>query len=165
MWGGGGSGGVWMAGLTRPWQIMTDNLFNLDSLTINPSYDFINNLQSNDNNDFDIQSPYDLNTFDCSYSDLESFNLKFNNDPNVSILSLNIQSISSKYNELKEVIITMSKSGTSPDIICLQELWSFPQNANFSLPGYGKLIFKLRADDTQGGGGFLCQIHLKVFYI
>jgi hypothetical protein len=133
---------------------MADNLFSLDSLTNNPSYDFINSLHNDDDNDsdFDIRSPYDLNTFDCSYSDLSSFNSTYSKNPYVSLFSLNIQSLPAKFAELKELIITMYKAGTSPDIICLQELWNFPSNINFSLPGYGKLIFRLRADDVQGGG-------------
>jgi hypothetical protein len=132
---------------------MTDNLFSLDSLTSNPSYDFIKNLQKDDeDNDFDINSPYTLNNFDCSYSDLSSFNTMFNNTNDISILTLNIQSISAKFAEFSEFISTMCKNSTSPDIICLQELWNFPINANFQLPGYGKLIFRLRTDGVQGRG-------------
>jgi len=138
---------------------MTDNLFSLDSLTTNPSYNFINNLYTEES-DFDIQSPYEMNNFECSYSDLSSYTSKFRNNSNVSIMSINIQSISAKFAELKELIIIMSKHGTSPDVICLQELWNFPLNVNFSLPGYGKLIYKLRANDTQGGGGWIfCKVH------
>jgi len=146
-----------LTGLTRPWQVMADNFFSLNSLTNNPSYDFIKNLYNDDDNDpdFDIRSPYDLNSFDCSYSDVSSFNSTYNKSPYVSLFSLNIQSLPSKFAELKELIITMCKFGTSPDVICLQELWNFPKDVNFSLPGYGKLIFKLRAGDVQGGGGLL----------
>jgi len=143
--------------LTWHWLIMANTPLNLDSLTSDPSYDFIKMLQSDNdyNPDFDIGTPYEMNSFDCHYSDLVSYNNSTRNNSSFTIMSLNIQSISAKYNEFKELIITMSKCGTSPDVICLQELWSFPAQANFSLPGYNKLIFKLRANDIQGGGGRL----------
>jgi hypothetical protein len=44
------------------------------------------------------------------------------------------------------------ESDCAPDIICLQELWQFPTYANFTLPGYNPLEFKLLNANTQGGG-------------
>jgi len=46
----------------------------------------------------------------------------------------------------------LSSSDCAPDVICLQELWQFPVYANFTLPGYNSLEYKLRNPNTQGGG-------------
>jgi exonuclease III len=63
----------------------------------------------------------------------------YRNCKNVSIMSFNIQSISSKFAEFKDLIDIFSQADCAPDVICLQELWKFPQYANFSLPGYNHL--------------------------
>ena len=41
---------------------------------------------------------------------------------------------------------------SAPDVICIQELWQFPDNASFKLNGYHPLIYKLRRNNVQGGG-------------
>ncbi len=141
---------------------MTNPVFALHNLTNNPSFNFINNLLPLEDSDFDLNSPYELNNFDCQYSDLSNYVKSFANNTNVSIMSLNIQSISAKFSDFKELIVTLSKSNMSPDVICLQELWNFHSHLNFSLPGYSKLIFKLRADGVQGGGvGFFVKTDYK----
>ena len=68
------------------------------------------------------------------------------------IMSFNIQSINSKFDEVSTLIQTLTKKNISPDIICLQELWQFPPNANFAIPGYHKLVYKLRSENVKGGG-------------
>ena len=50
------------------------------------------------------------------------------------------------------MINSMNRSNSSPDIICLQELWRFPSEASFKLEGYHPLIYTLRHNNTQGGG-------------
>jgi hypothetical protein len=77
-------------------------------------------------------------------------------------MTLNIQSISAKFLEFSELINLFSNFNCSPDVICLQELWQFPSYANFTLPGYYPLEFKLRNSHTQGGGvGIFIKSHLK----
>jgi len=129
------------------------NPFFLNNLAINPNYDFLKTIQSDDDSDFDICSPYDSVNFDCRYSDLSSFVNKSRNTRNIPIMSLNIQSLSAKFSEFKEFICILDKSNTSPDIICLQELWSIHSHSSFNLPGYDPLIYKSRSSGVQGGGG------------
>ena len=77
-------------------------------------------------------------------------------------MTLNIQSISSKFLEFKELIQLLQNFNCAPDIICLQELWRFPNFANFSLNDYHPLIFKLRNSNVQGGGvGIYINKNLK----
>jgi len=66
-------------------------------------------------------------------------------------MSFNIQSISSKLNDFKELITFFDDNNCSPNIICLQELWQFSPHLNTTLGGYHPLLFKLR-NNTQGGG-------------
>ena len=71
---------------------------------------------------------------------------------NLVLLSINLQSINAKFSELNELITLLSLKKSEPDIICVQELWQFPSDADFSLSGYHKLVYKLRRNHVQGGG-------------
>jgi hypothetical protein len=43
-------------------------------------------------------------------------------------------------------------SHCAPDIICIQELWQFPDLLAFTIPGSENLLCKLRRNNVQGGG-------------
>jgi len=147
--------------------------YSIYNLTSNPEFDFINNVRNNDpnvNNDPNPQnffnyipdSPYESSNFHCSYIDPIVFSQTYNNNKKFSIMSLNIQSISAKMNVLTALLSLFNSNLCSPDIICLQELWQFPENAVISLPGYGPLIYKLRCGGVQGGGvGFLIKSSIQ----
>jgi len=126
----------------------------LQDLIDNPNYDFIQQLiKDNDLNDDDYNysdSPYDNSSFLCSYVDPLNYKITYN--PNsLSFMSLNIQSLHSKFNEFSDLIALLEKDKCAPDVICLQELWQFPEFAKFSLLNYHPLCYKLR-NKTQGGG-------------
>ena len=72
-----------------------------------------------------------------------------NNKHNFIAMSINIQSLNAKFTEFKELLECLTYSN-SPDIICIQELWQFPANAEFDLAGYQPLFYKLRAGSVQG---------------
>jgi hypothetical protein len=62
------------------------------------------------------------------------------------------------FSEFNEFIDVLYKA----DVICLQELWRFPVYANFVLPGYSRLQYKLRGNNVQGGGvGIFVKSNLK----
>ena len=76
------------------------------------------------------------------------------------MLSFNIQSISSKFNEFQESINSLDPFKF--DIICLQELWRIIDPSIFVLDGYHSLVFKSREQNVQGGGvGIFVNKHLK----
>ncbi len=141
----------------------------LHNLASNPTYDFIKSFDEYnasddnfDNNQYMSDSPYENSTFLSSYVDPLVFAQNFQKVENISIFSLNIQSLSSKFNDLHELITMFSINKCNPDIICLQELWQFPDLAVFSLPGYHPLVFKLRGQGVQGGGvGIFVKLNLK----
>ena len=77
------------------------------------------------------------------------------------MLSLNVQSISAKFNEINDFILSLDKFKF--DIICMQELWKMHDSNMFVLNGYHNLFFKSRANGVQGGGvGIFVNSQLKV---
>ena len=132
--------------------------FNLSSLVNNPSYDFLSfltnseeNADSPDSFTTHSESPYSQSNFLTHYTDITSLSSTLNTNTQLSILSLNIQSLPSKYNDLLELISSLSSHHCQPDLICLQEIWSVMDSDHFPLPGYQPLTFKTRTT-CQGGG-------------
>jgi hypothetical protein len=128
----------------------------LGNILTDPSYDFLQCLSKENvpdaENMYLPDSPYDDISILCSYMDETRFSNTYSNNPNLAILTLNIQSLPSKFTEFSEFIRSLQISNSAPDIICLQELWQFPDPSMFTLPGYNELIYKLRRNHVQGGG-------------
>ena len=79
----------------------------------------------------------------------------------ITCLSLNIQSLPSKYNEFLDLINQFFSNNIHFDIIALQELWTLNDPDIFAINGY-KFIFKSRKKGTQGGGvGFYIKKDLN----
>ena len=97
-------------------------------------------------------SPYDTTDISCEFIDPSSYASSFKNLKDLSILSLNIQSLAAKFSEFKDLICLFIDSNCAPDVICLQEIWQISPHADFSLPGYASLVYKTRANNVQGGG-------------
>ena len=76
-------------------------------------------------------------------------------------MSLNIQSISAKFNEFSELINVLSNLNCAPDIICLQEIWRFPTYHNFKLANYHLFVYKIRESSQGGGEGFFVKNSIK----
>jgi hypothetical protein len=115
----------------------------------------LNSILDADSNDefFDYSSsPYDTVTLDCSYIDEYNYANIATSKNEISIMSLNIQSLPAKFNDFVSFISLLQISNKAPDVICLQELWQFPNDVNFNIQGYHPLIFKLRQNGVQGGG-------------
>ncbi len=124
------------------------------SLNNSPNYDhsiLINNiLHAND----------DTNTFTrinltSSYYDPNSIIKKFSNTNIPLILSLNAQSLQSKFNALSEFITHLTNNKVKIDIIALQETWSVPYIDLFTIPGFHPPIIASKTTGRGGGGRFL----------
>jgi hypothetical protein len=145
-----GAGGRRPAG--RPIFAGTNNL-SIGGLTANPNFDFINNINSNSNDDhgslnfFDdnVDSPYNPNSFNCSYVDINTLCNSNNHPKNLSFMSLNIQSLPAKYSELKDLLDFTASTNFLPDIILLQEIWHVPDD--------GIIINHYFSNVEQRGGG------------
>ena len=141
---------------------MDDTAFSLDNLTSNPDFNFSHKMSSinDDDDDFVFDSPYGNSNFTSSYCD--PINLPSALDTNnFSCMSLNIQSISAKFNEFSELINVLSNLNCAPDIICLQEIWRFPTYHNFKLVNYHPFIYKTRESSQGGGVGFFIKNTIK----
>jgi exonuclease III len=137
--------------------------FSIDAISADPKYDFLNSLFSNDEQNFYdySESPYDACNISSTYTTEYDF-IKLKNVKNqVSVMSFNIQSISAKFQEFFNFIVLLRANNCEPDVICLQELWQFPSDVNFSLPGYHPLVYELRKGGVQGGG---VGIYVKDIY-
>ena len=165
-----GGGGVdhWYLAATVSLDTSTHNVFNINNLSTDKNFDFINSLHSSyadgtKDNYFNScsDSPYDRLYFNCLYSSPADYRGR-NNDNELTIMSFNIQSLNAKFSDLCELIELLQSNDSAPDILCLQELWQFPSDANFSILGYSKLEYKLRRNCTQGGGvGIFIKSALK----
>ncbi len=131
--------------------------FDIKTLSENPSFNFLNNIVDNDDDDSSFfitsngsSSPYDITNINCTYSAIDECIKNENNY--LTVLSLNVQSLNSKFSEIKDMIYEMHSLGSAPDVICLQELWQVPDSSLFKINGYQELQFRLRADNVQGGG-------------
>jgi hypothetical protein len=137
--------------------------FNLGGLIDNPNFDFIKILSSNLDNDNDneslpfiisddIDSPYNNSIFNCNYVDHLSICSSYLNN-NVNIMSLNVQSLSAKFSELKDLLNHFSTNNFLPEIILLQEIWQITDPNIFQLDHYQPLISKCRSINRGGGVG------------
>ena len=129
---------------------MTDTL-TLDSIMNNPIYDFMSNFTNNDDDENTNFLPYNDLNLDCKYFDVHEFANKFKNNVNQSFLSINIQSLPSKFGELEEFIDMLTLNKCEPDFICLQETWRIPDPSLFKLKNYN-LELMSRNKNVQGGG-------------
>jgi len=167
-WAGGGGGrlelgcGHRLLAMANP----TPPHFDLPSLVNNPNFNFINSVLAGEDGDplpsagTFSDSPYSHSTFNTYYVDTLSLIDKIQNNPNLSILSLNIQSLPAKFLIFRDLILQLSSSNCSPDVICLQEVWNVMDPSLFPLPGYQNLVTKTRSHGQGGGVGIYVKTGL-----
>ena len=76
-------------------------------------------------------------------------------------LSLNIQSLQSKYEQLRTEMCEFSSKNIQVEAIALQEVWDVRYTELFPLPGFKPLLCKKRRDMRGGGVGFYIKEHLN----
>jgi hypothetical protein len=116
---------------------LMDNVnFSTLSLSANPEFNFLNKILdiSDNEHDFDFNdSPYETTNITCEYIDPTSYASTFKNLHEISLMSFNVQSLSAKFSEFKDMTQLLMNANCAPDVICLQEIWQIPSHANFSL--------------------------------
>ena len=98
----------------------------LDNIQSDPRFNFLSFFTNEDDDDsvpdsFFINSqcsPYTDINLNCSY--LETEKIKDLDPTKFTVLSINIQSLPSKFSEFSDFVDEFSCSDASPDIICLQ---------------------------------------------
>jgi exonuclease III len=108
----------------------------------------------------DTDSPYTQSSFSTAYFDTLQLSEKFQHNNKLSLMSLNIQSLPSKYEQLKELISDLSLKGCTPVVICLQETFNILDCSLFPLQNYQPLIFINRTSSAGGGVGIYLKTNL-----
>jgi len=128
----------------------------LDSIISNPVFDFLTQYSSaipvEEHDDHaNVISPYSNIDMCCKYFDETDFVNEFKLKNEQLFLSLNVQSLPAKFNELEELITFLKNNRCEPDFICLQETWRIIDQSQFNIEGYN-LEIKSRSSNVQGGG-------------
>ena len=145
--GGGGHGGR--------------NPHGLDTLNNDVKHDFsltirqmlANDYDDNDVNDMDL-NPYSNLVLQSHFYDLDSLTANFNHCNKPLFININIQSLLSKYEKLKNLILSITNKGIVIDIIAIQETWSIKYPHLLGIPGFQPLVFANRSKGRGGGVGF-----------
>ena len=166
-WGGGGGG--WGGGGSLKYThifFMMGGVGGVgtDSLKTDSRFDFLSFFNEKDEEDavpdsFFINnqcSPYANTTINCNYIDTDKI-CKLQTDK-ILVLSLNIQSLPSKFLELSELV---NEFTSCPDVICLQETWKVINNAMFPLVNYHNLETNTRSVARGGGVGIYVKQNLS----
>ena len=145
--------------------IQDDNLLGIGSILANDNYKF-NSLFQNENGigsqeNVIFDSPYENCFLNCAYYSEHEFANCFKENKLSSLLSLNIQGLASKFNNLQEFLNELACHKFSFDIIGLQELHSIINKDFFKLRGYHELINKNRVLSRGGGVGFFLSETIK----
>ena len=158
---GGGWGGVAGGGLQDTYTYFSyeETIIGTDRADSDPQYNFLNQFITNEEHDnlnflnADM-SPYSEFDLTCKYIGINDY---IKPTCNLSILSLNIQSLSAKFAEFSDLINDLTSTNSQPDIICLQEIWQLHDTSLFNLPNYHPIEINLR--NTAGGGGVGVYVH------
>lgn len=141
---------------------MDNGLLGTGDFQSRDDFNFQSKLNSNnDEVNYFQDSPYDNCMIDCKYYDETDYISKFKNKRHVSLMSLNIQGIHSKFSEFSELITSLSNNNCNFEIIALQELFKVVDESCLELNGYHNLVYKCRQDHRGGGVGFLLSKDLK----
>jgi hypothetical protein len=95
-------------------------------------------------------NPYESVNIESKYHDPDSFISTYKNLNVPVFLNINVQSLTSKYDNLKQTILSFISSDIYIPIIAVQEIWQIPHPESVTIPGY-KFTCKLRK--THRGGG------------
>jgi len=107
------------------------------------------------NNHLNVENENSLNIkLGSSYTDIPKFIEEFANSKKPIYLSLNIQSLMSKFDSLKLFVTELKTANVPIDVIALQETWSVNYPDLVQLPGFQSIIFSGRALGRGGGVGF-----------
>ena len=137
---------------------MTNN-FNINDIFQNIDYDFLTKFNNSNLNRFDFESPYYDLDLSCKYFNDNEFIEKCANIKNLKFLSWNIQSLNSKFEQLKDYIDFLKTKKIQIDVIALQETFSIINPDMFKLDNYDLIYINRK---SRGGGvGFYVKKGIK----
>ena len=86
-----------------------------------------------------VNNPYESVTINSKFHDLDSLASLSKNKP--IFISINIQSLNSKFESLKTEILLLQSKHVQVDVIAIQETWDVKHPELLQLPGYQQFIF------------------------
>ena len=110
------------------------------------------------NNDQDL---LDHDSIDCKFYDEQSMISSFSSSKNPIAISINIQSLSSKFEKFSDMISNFELNNLFFDVIAIQETWDIKNVKSLTLPSFHEFISKTRSSSRGGGVGFYIKSDLK----
>lgn len=107
----------------------------------------------------DIENPLNEIDISCNYFDSNKLIAQFNKDENFKLLSWNICSLNSKFQDLKDFVELLWEKNVQFDILAIQETWKIIDPNLLKLKNYN-LVYKTRK--VGQGGGVAIYIHEKL---
>jgi len=135
---------------------------NLNTLNSRQDLDFMNAFNRDHVDEDQNDSPYFGVNVNSRYFDLPSMDslLKISNSP--IFLSLNVQSLQSKYEDLKTAVLELINKKIQIDAIALQETWDVKYPELLPITGFKPVIIKKRRGMRGGGVGFYVRNNIDV---
>jgi hypothetical protein len=110
----------------------------------------------NNNNDYDLRhaaqflydnddwpNPYSHVNINSKFTDIDLFCTNFSDHPNPVFLRINIQSLLSKYDNLKDFVLKALDHKVPLVCIAVQEVWQLLYSDSVNIPGY-KFVYNAR---------------------
>lgn len=138
--------------------------FGLNDLQNLPQFDFKQTFTDGTNlqeNFSDFDNPYENINLSCDYLDTQSFISKYKSVEDISLLSWNIQGLSSHFSQLCDFVDNLASNNFSLDILALQEIHRIHDSSLFTLKNYSPIVYKQRKNSKGGGVGFFLNSELK----
>jgi hypothetical protein len=106
-------------------------------------------------------NPYIGLTLSSKFYDIPSLSSDVSIVSKPIYLSINIQSLQSKYEQLLAELSEIENKGIYVEIIALQEIWDVRYHELYIIPGFKPIIFKKRQGMRGGGVGFYIRDNLN----
>ena len=134
----------------------------INILNANNDLDFIHCLRANSRNLLSFEeSPYANTQIFGSFYDLQSLSNSHNAANQLLFLNLNVQSLNSKHQNLKEFVSELESKSVKIGLIAMQEIWNIDDINVLNLDGFHPLIFKQRIGMRGGGVGFYVKENIN----
>ena len=134
----------------------------ISQLNNDNNHNFIHRLRGDNyiDNDNDTDINNDIYTglnIDSIFYDMDSFIKKFSNSKSPLFMNLNVQSLNSKHEKLKNFVLALSNKGIVIDIIAIQETWSikYPELQYCSNHTWLPTTYFLKQEKRKGGRNWL----------
>jgi hypothetical protein len=131
---------------------MNDNTDLLSNLNENINYDLKTSVPMLFKNE-EWPNPYVNVHIDSKFYDYDSFIDKFSNFQHPVFMSINVQSLMSKHENFKNLVLNLIQSHVPIYVIAVQEVWDLQCTDTIQIPGFS-FVHQRRRAGRGGGVGF-----------